>query len=288
MSLVIQSLFYYPLKGCAGISVSTAKLGESGLHHDREYVLVDKQGRFLSQRNCPQLSQFVLSQQEQGFQVSYRDDQVFVARDVSGRKTIEVSIWKDKVSALDCGEELATAFSDWVGAPVRLAKVEHQHRRTVNSKYTDGRPVSYGFADGFPFLIISQESLNDLNQRLGVKGKAAIAMNRFRPNIVFAGGEAPYLEDQYTALETEQGLRFRLAKPCTRCSVTTIDQQTGTQGVEPLKTLSEYRLQPEYGGIIFGQNAYLESPLELKESSIRIGESLQLCEKLEYRVNDQK
>jgi uncharacterized protein YcbX len=157
-----------------------------------------------------------------------------------------VKIWEDSCNAFDCGGDAAEWLSRFLGVPCRLVTMGDEFERPVNPHYaTDGDQV--GFADAFPLLLISSASLRDLNARLDTP----VPMNRFRPNIVVSGCD-PYAEDHWHELSIGT-TRFRVCKPCARCTVPTVDQATGLRGNEPLTTLSTYR-KGEDGKVFFGQN----------------------------------
>ncbi|WP_009914614.1 MOSC domain-containing protein, partial [Burkholderia humptydooensis] len=175
---------------------------------------------------------------------------------------LAATIWRDTVSALDTGAHAARWFSDFLGAPARLARFAPDARRVVGAKWT-GAFTSYAqFADGFPILVVGQSSLDDLNARLRRKGASAVPINRFRPNVVLAGLDA-YEEDYVDYLDVQTdggGVRLSLVKLCTRCPVPTIDQRTGAPDPawpnEPTDTMSVYRGSAQFGGALtFGKNA---------------------------------
>jgi uncharacterized protein YcbX len=161
-----------------------------------------------------------------------------------------VRIWKDQCTATWLGEKAARWFSDFLEAPSNLVHMADDTLRPANATYApEGTRVS--FADAFPFLVISEESLADLNSRLA----EPLPMNRFRPNLV-VGGAQPYDEDRWERVEIN-GIRLRIVKPCARCVITTTDQATTERGQEPLRTLARYR--KSWGQVMFGQNAVHET-----------------------------
>ena len=167
----------------------------------------------------------------------------------------QVTVWDDTVSASWVGESAASWFTEFLGTPCSLVHMAEDVLRPADPAYApSGARVS--FADGFPFLLISEESLADLNSRLG----QALPMNRFRPNLVVSGGQA-FAEDGWDRIEIG-GIRLRVVKPCGRCVVTTTDQATGERGQEPLRTLATYRRQG--GEVMFGQNVVHENTGRLK------------------------
>ena len=262
----ITGLYIYPIKSCRGISLTDSRILERGLQHDREWMLIDQQGRFLSQREyprlaliTPQLSQHELILTAQGL------DQLSAPLEFSGGERV-VTIWQDTVIAIDAGDQAAAWFSTFLRADVRLVRFDPRVRRRCNPHYAGGSTAHTAFADGYPFLLISEASLTDLNSRLD----DPLPMNRFRPNLILSG-VAAYEEDYIDTISTDS-MSIKLVKPCTRCQITTTDQETGEINAEPLVTLARYRNQREYNGVTFGMNAIL---LAGAGSSIRVGQQVE-------------
>ena len=263
MTLRLSALTIYPIKSTHGIPLAESDVDGFGLRYDRRWMVVDDTGLFLSQRSHPRLALVV---------PSIRGDRLQV--DAPGMQTLElplhptpavatrVAVWDDLCSASWVGENAAAWFSEFLGFPCSLVHMAEDAVRPADTAFApQGSRVS--FADGFPFLLLSEESLADLNRRLA----DPLPMNRFRPNLVVAGG-APYAEDHWTDLEIA-GLTLRVVKPCGRCVVTTTDQATGERGKEPLRTLATYRKQG--GEVMFGQNVVHEGP-----GHLRIGDTVTL------------
>lgn len=160
---------------------------------------------------------------------------------------------------MDQGDEAAAWFSDWLGASVRLVHFADGYMRKLDPRYAVNADDHTGFADGYPILIISAESLRELNSRL----ERPLPMNRFRPNLVVKGCR-PFEEDVWKQIRIG-GVELAIVKPCPRCVVTTIDQETLAEGKEPLRTLHKFRQQA--GGAMFGQNT-----IPLNEGRIRAGD----------------
>ena len=263
MTLRLTALNIYPIKSTRGIALAESEVDGFGLRHDRRWMVVDDSGQFLSQRSHSRLALVV---------PSIRGDKLRV--DGPGMPTLEVSlypsavvatsvaVWDDVCLASWVGESAADWFSDFLGCPCSLVHMAEDAVRPADPALAPaGSRVS--FADGFPFLLISEESLADLNRRL----TEPLPMNRFRPNLVVAGGE-PYDEDLWTHFEIG-GIRLRVVKPCGRCVVTTTDQTTGERGKEPLRTLATYRKRD--GEVMFGQNVAHEGI-----GRLRVGDSILL------------
>jgi uncharacterized protein YcbX len=248
MSIVLSSLIYYPIKACRGHEVESWNVERAGLEHDRRMMVVTPEGEFLTQREHaklalvnPTLNDSMLTLSAPNF------DSMQTAIQRSGA-TVPVNIWKSKrVKAVDQGEEAAGWFSDWLGAPVRLVHIADGYKRIVSRDYAVNDDDHTGFADGFPILVTSEESLHDLNSRL----ESPLPMNRFRPNIVVRGCDA-FAEDAWNQIRIGD-VKIAIVKPCARCEVTTIDKETLERSKEPLKTLGKYRKQKL--GAIFGQNS---------------------------------
>ena len=247
--VTLASLHIHPVKSCRGIAVRDALLTPAGLEHDREWMIVTPEGRFLTQREQPRLALIGTALAESALVLEAPGaGRLAVPLEVGG-DAIDVTVWRDRCRALDQGEEAARWLSEWFGRPLRLARFDPRERRLSDAAWTGGLDAPTRFADGFALLAISRASLDDLNARL----PAPLPMNRFRPNLVL-DGLPPYGEDLLEDLVAGP-VRLRRAKPCARCKVTTTDQATGTvEGEEPLRTLKTYRWSPELRGILFGQN----------------------------------
>jgi uncharacterized protein len=243
------SLLTYPIKGCAGISHTAAEVGRRGLAFDREWMVVDSDGQFVTQRQAPSLSLITPTLTDEALQVAVLGvGNVVVPLKRTHRDLRLVTVWRDTCAATDEGDEVAALLSEHIGRNVRLVRMAEDHERGV-----PGTNAETGFADAFPLLVISEASLADLNGRIADLGGQAVPIGRFRPNIV-VGGCAAYAEDSWEAVRIGD-VSLEMAGPCERCTVTTVDQSTGTpvEGGEPLATLATYRRGR--GGVVFGQNA---------------------------------
>ncbi|OOG75194.1 MOSC domain-containing protein [Algoriphagus sp. A40] len=259
--LIVQDIFIYPIKSLGGIRLSEAIVEEKGFRYDRRWMLVDEEGVFVTQREYPQLALLEVTLGKDVLVVSHKMDQeksVRIPFELAVGPELMVTIWDDQVLAKTVDPELDQWFSDFLGFRVSLVMMPESTHRKVNPKYAV-HSESVSFADGMPYLLIGQESLNDLNSRL----ENQVPMNRFRPNIVFSGG-SPYLEDSLSKIKIGE-LEFQIVKPCARCVMTTVDQEHGVKGKEPLKTLSTYRTLN--GKVYFGQNV-----VALQSGKIRIGD----------------
>jgi uncharacterized protein len=262
--LHITGLFVYPVKSCRGIALQEAQLDRRGIVHDREFLVVDEENVFLTQRTVPQLATIETELHQQHLVLrAAAAGQVEVPLAIDGSAPPvqrEVQIFKDRVVADDCGDEAAEWFSSALGRKCRLVRLGSAFVRQVAPAGIAAADIP--FTDEFPLHLTAEESLADLNRRLD----EPLPMSRFRPSIVVRGAE-PYAENTWRSLRDQQ-VQFRFATPCYRCSVTMTDQQTGTRGSEPLRTLATYR-RGEAGGVMFGQYLIHSGP-----GTLRVGETL--------------
>lgn len=262
--LVVQDIFIYPIKSLGGIRLESAKVEEKGFQYDRRWMLVDHSGLFVSQRTYPQLALL-------GVKILHDHLEVFHKQNISYQLTftidrvtgpeMEVTVWDDQVLAKVVDPKVSKWFSEFLGFEVHLVVMPENSHRKVDPRYAvQGESVS--FADGMPYLIIGEASLEDLNSKL----ETPVPMDRFRPNIVFSGG-TPFLEDELKKITIGE-VSFQVIKPCARCVLTTVDQQSGEKGKEPLRTLSEYRTRNNK--VYFGQNM-----VSLQAGTVRVGDLIQ-------------
>lgn len=245
--LQISQLFIYPVKSLGGIAVNHSKLTDRGLAYDRRWMLIDQNNRFLSQRENAAMALFKTGIDDNGLIVTYTADSTSISIPFVPAKlqTVKVTIWDDTCSGQYVSDEADAWFSQKLNMVCRLVYMPDDTLRPTDPRYTLQNSVT-SFSDAYPLLMIGQASLDDLNSRLGV----ALPMNRFRPNVVFTGGE-PYSEDTYHHIKVN-GIDLYGVKLCARCIMTTIDQRTMQKNKEPLKTLATYRRKGNK--ILFGQN----------------------------------
>lgn len=259
---VVSALYVYPIKACRGVRVNEWPVVERGFDADRRWMIVDQAGTFVTQRELPRLALAL---------TAFDGDDVLV--DAPGLPTLRlprryelaerrtVRVWNDETRA--CVHPEASAwFSEYLGAPHQLVYMPDAERRSVNPARARAGDI-VGFADGYPFLLISDASLEDLNARLA----EPISMERFRPNIVISGSE-PFAEDDFQHVRLGE-LSFRAVKRCDRCPVTTVDLATGEHGKEPLRTLATFRRWD--GKVWFGMNLIHDGP-----GRLRVGDPVQL------------
>lgn len=252
MAATLTALNIYPVKSCRGIPLESARVSETGLADDRHWMMVRPNGRFVTQRELPRLALIGTAVTAAGLELSARGvPPLAVPRQAPGN-AMDIVVWKFSGGGIDCGDEAADWCSRLLGTPLRLVRFDERRERLCSPEWTQGTRAITQFADGYPVLIISRASLAELNSRLPKE----LPMARFRPNVVIDGVDA-YDEDRIHELSSGE-VTLRIVKPCTRCSITTTDQESGTlDGIEPLATLKKYRFDRELGGVCFGQNAII-------------------------------
>ncbi|HTI61526.1 MOSC domain-containing protein [Mucilaginibacter sp.] len=267
--LQISGLYIYPIKSMAGISVNRAQVTDRGFEYDRRWMLVDENNLFISQREVAELALMNIDINEKGLSVTYKrgNTSISIPFQPETSEFAEVTIWDDTCTGQFVSQAADEWFSNMLNIRCRLVYMPDATHRITDQRYTSANSVT-SFSDGYPFLIIGQASLDDLNSRL----EKSVPMNRFRPNIVFTGGE-PYSEDMMHTFEIGN-IQFHGVKLCARCPIPTIDQQSLERGKEPLKTLARYRFKNNK--IMFGQNLVHNSA-----GQIAVGDELKVL-KLNY------
>lgn len=245
-SVRLAGLYVYPIKSCGGVAVREWEVDERGPRHDRRWMLVDETGRFMSQRRYPRMALIRVRLERDYLVVSAPGmSSLRVPLHLPNGKPMLASVWEDLVETLPVSDDVDRWFGEFLGTRCKLVHMPDESVRPVDPDY--GRVGDrVGLADGFPFLLISDASLTDLNSRL----EQPLPMNRFRPNLVVAGCE-PFAEDDWKRIRIGS-IGLRVVKPCARCAITTVDQGTGITGKEPLRTLATFR---KVGTKVhFGQN----------------------------------
>lgn len=261
--LRLASLTVYPVKSAAGLSVRSWQVDSFGLQHDRRWMVTDVRGRQVTQRERPGLALVRPSLGNGTFRLSAPDMPVIeLPLSPSGSAGAKATVWGDVCEAVPMDTQVSGWFSRYLSIPCTLVYMPEATHRPVDPAY--GSPdARVSFADAFPFLLLSEASLADLNTRL----PQPVPMNRFRPNLVLAGGD-PYVEDALTRFRLGT-IEFEVVKPCARCVLTTTDQATGRRGPEPLRTLAGYRRVG--GDVRFGQNV-----LHRTTGVLRVGQALRV------------
>jgi uncharacterized protein YcbX len=242
----VTALYIYPLKGAKGIAVPSARTTPRGFEGDRRFMLVGSDGRFLSQRSHPALALVETALAEGALRVRYEGAELVVPIPSRGRSH-SVRIWKDTVEAVVVDGPARKFFTDALGSACELVYMPDEVERPVDPRYATAATDIVSFADGYPYLVATTASLADLEARAGIP----LAMNRFRPSLVVANDE-PFAEDEWASIALPSAT-FALVKPCARCTVVTIEQETATLGPEPLRTLAKFRRVGS--NVMFGQNA---------------------------------
>ncbi len=246
----ITGLYIYPVKSCGGISLTRAQLLGTGLDGDRRWLIVDTRGRFLTQRELPAMALIGTAAEGSRLRLSAPGLPDFEADAAKGGERMCVKVWNDECWGIDAGAAAGEWLSRFLGRELRLVSFDATAPRDCEQGWLGDVQATTMFADAYPLLLISESSLADLNARM----PRALPMNRFRPNIVVSG-IGPYAEDGIRELRGE-GFAIRHVKPCTRCVITTTEQNSGERdGEEPLRTLKSYRWDAALRGVAFGQNA---------------------------------
>jgi uncharacterized protein len=275
---ILTELNLYPIKSCAGISLREATLTSAGLMYehiyDREWMVVDAKGAFMTQRDFPKMALITPRIKADTLELRapgmLRLEVPLGLPDPEEAKTIQVRVWEDTVQAYDCDELTATWFTNFLGTPCRLVRFHADAKRPASNKWTGDVEAPTLFADAFPMLVISEGSLADLNDKLKAQGRDALPMNRFRPNIVIGGTEA-FEEDFAESLRIGEA-KLKPAKPCSRCNMPSVDQSTGVPGPDPLDIMQSYRANPKLdGALTFGMNAIV---LEGEGQVLRVGQDV--------------
>jgi len=267
----IAALNVYPVKSCAGIALDEALLIETGIEFDRAWMVVDAQGRFVTQRELPRMALVrpTLKTEEMVLRAPG-----MLALHLS-LNTVEapcrVTVWRDEVAAYDMGDLAAQWFSDFLGQRLRLVRFDPAQKRLSNRNWTGEIEAENAFSDGYPVLVASAAAIDELNQRLEAGGHSPVTMARFRPNLVIDGIES-HGEDHLDEImfDTPDGLvRLKLVKPCARCPIPDVDPATAEQGHAVGDTLLTYRADSRMdGAITFGMNAVI---VEGIERPLRVG-----------------
>lgn len=270
--LQVSQLFIYPIKSLGGIELTKGTVTDRGFQYDRRWMLVNDQGEFMTQRNLPEMALFTTAISSEALTISHKKKAVSISIPLeSSDETMMVQVWSDRCRARLVDKEINTWFSDLLSINCKLVYMPETTRRRVDGRYAQHKEIT-SFSDAYPFLLIGQSSLDDINSRI----PDSLPINRFRPNIVFTGGSA-FEEDEWAHFTISE-MDFYGVKLCARCVVTTINQDEATKGKEPLKTLATYRMKNNK--IYFGQNL-----LHRGEGVIRIGDKIEIKERKKGRFS---
>lgn len=257
----------FPIKSCQGISPDHAEVEARGFPLDRRWMLIDETGKFLTQRHEPGLREIHVEDCPDSLLINCRDlPPLAVPKELPSGTLMSSRVWDDHVEGLHVSEEADEWFSQALGQPVKLTHMDQTIvRKLEKDRLPQDRSFEVSFADGYPYLLTNQSSLDDLNSRL----THPVGMDRFRSNIIVEGFE-PFAEDDWKHIQIGEA-EFLVVKPCARCVVTTIDQGTGVRSKEPLRTLSKFR---NIGGkAMFGMNMVVH-----KKGPITLGDEVIILE----------
>lgn len=250
----VEGLFVYPFKSARGHARSAVQLGPTGFEWDRHWMAVDVTGKFVSQRTHPRLAQLVPAIDGETLVLTAPElPELRLPVSTDSGASVTVRVWADECEGLDQGDAAAQWLSLFLGEAMRMVRVIAKPARLANPQYAGSVPRPITFVDGFQMLVCNRASLEELNTRM----PEPVPMERFRPNIVLAGLPA-FAEDRIDAL-TVGDITLRLVKPCTRCIITSTDQQTGERTTNPLPVLRTYRFDHTLHGVKFGENAIVVS-----------------------------
>lgn len=289
--LSLSEIHIYPIKSAAGMAVQAAQLTARGLHYDRRWMVVDAQGKFITQRRFPRMALIgvILDESAGCLHLSAPGmADLSVPVDFSlGLKAgdrneplnwMSVEVWGDRCTAIAVSPDSQQWFTQFLGTDAQLVYMpDNCNRPAAHGQLGNNKLVS--FADGYPYLLISEASLAGLNEKLLAQGKPPVTMQRFRPNFVIAGADGPHLEDSWQQVQIG-GVLFDLPKLCDRCSIPNIDPMTGDypkdrigqRTLEPTTTLSTYRAWDQ--GIWFGQNCIQQAAAF--GGTLRVGDAVKV------------
>jgi len=258
--MILSGLYIYPIKSVKGIALTEGKIQTRGLQYDRRWMLIDDNNRFLTQREFPKLATISLSIEPNGLQASLNGQAPLLIPFVpAADSSVPVQIWNSNCPAALVSAEADRWFSEALDSSVRLVYMPDETKRLIDPAKGD---AIVSFADAYPFLLATEASLEDLNSRL----QDRVGMDRFRPNFVISGAAAAFAEDGWQEV-TIGGTNFRVAKACSRCVMTTVDQERGVKsGEEPLRTLASFRRFDNE--VRFGQNLIAAN----EGSTVRVGD----------------
>jgi len=272
----VTGLNIHPLKSGRAIAQTSVSVQRDGLAGDRRFMVVDPDGKFITQRELQLLAQVEATHVTGGVHLKMGTRTTTVSFDPARR--LDVRVWDSDVNAAVSEDRANATLSDWFGRPVKLVHMDDQARRAVGEEWA-GEAATVGFADGFPVLITTTSSLADLNVSLIAKGQESVGMDRFRTNILIDNDD-PWEEDFWESVEIG-GIVFDLVKPCARCIMTTQDQVTGERiGGNPIQGLAEKRMSADrrVPGVLFGWNAVPRS-----EGTISLGDGMRVISTREAR-----
>jgi uncharacterized protein len=268
----ISEIWIYPVKSLGGIKLKSAIVESKGLKYDRRWVIVDENNRFLSQRELPQMALISVGLSIENGQLNImefthlaNEPNKYILknpeRSFENSMKITVQVWDDSIEGILINDGINDWLSVILGLKCRLVYMPDTTKRHVDSNYANSVDDETSFSDAYPYLIVGTEAMKLLNSKL----EEPISIVRFRPNIVFDGGQ-PHDEDNWKKIIIGDS-EFLGVKNCARCQMLTIDPSTAERGKEPLKTLNKYRARNNK--VYFGQNL-----LVTKKGLISIGDEV--------------
>jgi uncharacterized protein YcbX len=278
MTVHIRELGLYPIKGCRGLNPRSLRVAHTGLAlaiegageiGDREWVIVDENYEFLSQREYPRMALIETTLTSTHLRMKAPGMLLLEVPLASEGDVLEVQVWNDRVAAVTQGDVADTWVSRFLGLPARLMRFDPEAQRLSNARYTAPREAPYKFADAFALLVTNQASLEDLNRRLAATGAAPGTMARFRPNLVLEG--LPAYEEDYIKTLRIGAVTLQAVKRCARCTVPGVDPATGVASAIVPDLLATYRRTDE--GVMFGVNAIV---IDGAGSEIRSGTTVEV------------
>lgn len=264
--LTLSEIWIYPIKSLGGIRLNSARVHRKGLQFDRRWMLIRPDGTAMTQREYPDMALFRVHLNHSEIAVTFQKNEVINSSDsfrIDERPAyaeITANVWGDDVKVAEVQPGLSNWFGHHLKTTCKLVSFPEENARPVDPRYSINND-QVSLADAYPFLLTGQSSLDDLNARLDVR----VPMNRFRPNLVFTGGK-PFEEDHWRDVSIG-GIRFVAVKKSARCTLITVNQETGERGAEPLRTLSAYRKAGNK--VFFGQNLIARS-----EGTLHVGDTV--------------
>lgn len=253
--LSVAGLSIYPVKSCREVKLNSSLVGDFGLENDRRWMIVDEKGVMLTQRKVAEMCLIQVELTNFGIILTKSSKDRLSVRIPNPKTKTTIKIWQDNCEAFDAGDDAANWLSTVLSVKCRLVYFPEDEFRQVDLTYAN-KGEKIAFSDGFPLLLVSQASLDDLNSRLNTP----VAMERFRPNIIVSGCQS-YEEDSWKGIRIGE-MVFRIVKPCSRCIIPNVNIETAQREQEPIKTLSTYRKRENK--IFFGQNVIADSVGEIK------------------------
>tara|TARA_R110001583_G_scaffold152343_1_gene304153 strand:+ start:6823 stop:7983 length:1161 start_codon:yes stop_codon:yes gene_type:complete len=278
-TVTVSDLYIYPIKSTMGISLPQASINELGLAFDRRFVISDNSGQFISARTEPTLCLVTTILTEHGITLSAPAmPTLSLVYENFSEQYQNVNVWDDEIAAQLCSTKANLWFSDYLQRPCQLLYFGQASSRVRKPNTDNARKVA--FADGYPLLLISQASLNDLNEHLLASNQKTVSMANFRPNIV-VDNCLPFAEDGWQYIRIGE-IEFKVSKPCERCILTTVNPENGIKNPEqqPLSTLKTYR-QTISGEVLFGQNL-----IPLTRGNIKQGDKLTVSQSQQPPIFD--